>query len=170
MKTVIFLSGPPKAGKSRLRGDLYRKLVKSGGKSWFVQAFSPDMEGQWMNDCIEMGFEAEATALARNAKNKVKESGAFFSPRFVAAMQQQLQGLIRAFDLVVADLGGLPSPQNADIISAGLEQDVRVIAVVLSNDQGDGGWKEFWASFFGMVQVVSTKYHVNLADDILSQI
>ena len=84
MKKVIFLSGPPKAGKSRLRGDIYRELLNSGHRSWFVQAFSPDCEGQWVNDCHEAGRGAEAESLARQHKNAVKEAGEFFSPRFVS--------------------------------------------------------------------------------------
>ena len=41
-RVVLFLSGPPKAGKSRLRGDLYRKLVESGrGKVLVCPGFLP---------------------------------------------------------------------------------------------------------------------------------
>lgn len=145
MKCVIFLSGPPKAGKSRLRGDIYRHLLASGRKSWFVQAFSPDMEGQWVNDSHALGKGERAEEIARRQKNKVKQAGEFFSPRFVAAMKQQLSGLLRAFDLVVADLGGFPSPENREIISIALgKEDVSIFAVILLNNEDDGGWREFW--------------------------
>jgi hypothetical protein len=85
--TVVVLSGPPKAGKSRLRGDLYRALLaaerraRGSGQSlrWFVQAFSPDSEGQWVNDSHCLGRGQAAEALARRAKGVLKASGAFFS-------------------------------------------------------------------------------------------
>ncbi len=145
MKRVLFLSGPPKAGKSRLRGDIYRRLIAAGRRSWFVQAFSPDMEGQWVNDAHALGNGVRAEELARRQKNTVKATGEFFSPGFVAAMKQQLSGLLRSFDLVVADLGGFPSPENRDIVSVALDrEDVTIAAVVLLNDGNDGGWRDFW--------------------------
>ena len=166
MKKVVFLSGPPKAGKSRLRGDIYRELLNSGRQSWFVQAFSPDAEGQWVNDCHELGKGGEAENLARKMKNAVKESGEFFSPRFVAAMQQQLRGLIDAFDLVVADLGGIPSAENYSIISVALlTPDVNVEAVTLTRDGDDGGWINFWNE----IKVPNTvdTYHSDLAKKVI---
>lgn len=166
MKKVIFLSGPPKAGKSRLRGDIYRVLLNSGNRSWFVQAFSPDCEGQWVNDCHEKGLGGEAENLARKHKNAVKEAGEFFSPRFVAALQQQLKGLITAFDLVVADLGGIPSAENYSIISVALfTPGVSVEAVTLTRDGDDGGWKGFWNEI-GVPNTVDT-YHSDLAKKVI---
>ena len=166
MKRVIFLSGPPKAGKSRLRGDIYRELLKSGHRSWFVQAFSPDCEGQWVNDCHEAGRGTEAEALARHHKNAVKEAGEFFSPRFVSAMQKQLKGLITAFDLVVADLGGIPSAENYAIISIALfTPDVSVEAITLLNGGNDGGWKAFWDDL--NVPVIVDTYHDGLVKKVI---
>lgn len=168
MKKVIFLSGPPKAGKSRLRGDIYRELVQAGHRSWFVQAFSPDCEGQWVNDCHEAGRGTEAEALARCHKNAVKEAGEFFSPRFVAAMQKQLRGLIDAFDLVVADLGGIPSAENYAIVSVALfTPHVYAEAIALLNNGNDGGWKTFWDQLD--VPVIVDTYHDDLAKKVISQ-
>lgn len=166
MKKVVFLSGPPKAGKSRLRGDIYRELLSSGHRSWFVQAFSPDCEGQWVNDCHENGRGNEAESLARKAKNAVKEAGEFFSPRFVAAMQQQLKGLITAFDLVVADLGGIPSAENHAIVSVALfTPDVVVEAVTLMRNGDDGGWQAFWDEL--AVSNTVEVYHSGLAKKVI---
>ena len=168
MKKVIFLSGPPKAGKSRLRGDIYRELLNSGHRSWFVQAFSPDCEGQWVNDCHESGRGSEAENLARKAKNAVKEAGGFFSPRFVANMQKQLKGLITAFDLVVADLGGIPSAENHSIVSVALfTPDVSVEAITLTNDGNDGGWQAFWDEL-DVPNTVDT-YHSDLAKKVIAK-
>ena len=169
MKRVVFLSGPPKAGKSRLRGDIYRHLLTSGRKSWFVQAFSPDMEGQWVNDSHALGNGERAEEIARRQKNKVKQAGEFFSPKFVAAMKQQLSGLLRTFGLVVADLGGFPSPENREIISVALgREDVVPFAVVLLNGGNDGGWGEFWNSL--SVGCFTYEYSADIASDIASKL
>ena len=151
MTTVVVLSGPPKAGKSRLRGDLYRALQAAErrareaglGLRWFVQAFSPDSEGQWVNDSHALGRGEAAEGLARRAKLALKRSGAFFSPGWVEKAARQLEGLCRWADVVVADLGGLPSDQNRQIL-AGVLPRHRVMAVVLTQDGEDGGWVAFW--------------------------
>jgi hypothetical protein len=149
--TVVVLSGPPKAGKSRLRGDLYRALSVAERRArearrdlrWFVQAFSPDSEGQWVNDSHCLGRGEEAEGLARRAKLALKASGAFFSPEWVEKAARQLEGLCRWADVVVADLGGLPSAENLQILSGVLGRH-RAMAVVLTRDGEDGGWVAFW--------------------------
>jgi hypothetical protein len=149
--TVVVLSGPPKAGKSRLRGDLYRALgaverrAREAGRSlrWFVQAFSPDSEGQWVNDSHALGRGEAAEGLARQAKQSLKDSGAFFSAEWVEKASRQLEGLCRWADLVVADLGGLPSAENRQIL-AGVLHCHRVVAVVLTRNGEDGGWSAWW--------------------------
>lgn len=166
---VIFLSGPPKAGKSRLRGDLYQALFQGKAKSWFVVAASPDSEGQWVNDAHRVGRGLEAEDLTRKAKNHLKSIGEFFSPRWVETMARQLQGLCRAFTLVVADLGGLPSEQNRRLVDAVRQVGAEVRAVVLlSPDGSDGGWQEFWA--VEGVSCQTHQYHEGLAKEILQTV
>ena len=152
MTTVVVLSGPPKAGKSRLRGDLYRALRAAErrareaglGLRWFVQAFSPDSEGQWVNDSHCLGRGEVAESLARRAKLALKRSGAFFSPGWVEKAARQLEGICRWADVVVADLGGLPSPENERIVGAVWPHGPRVLPVVLTRDGEDSGWVAFW--------------------------
>lgn len=147
--TLAVLSGPPKAGKSRLRGDLYRELsrleaeARGAGRRlrWFVQAFSPDSEGQWVNDAHSLGRGTEAEGLARRVKQALRESGAFFSSDWVEKARRQVMGLCRWAHLVVADIGGLPSPENEAIIGD-LPAVYRV--VILTRDGDDGGWGRFW--------------------------
>jgi hypothetical protein len=149
--TLVVLSGPPKAGKSRLRGDLYRALgaaerrAREAGRGlrWFVQAFSPDSEGQWVNDSHCLGRGEEAEGLARRTKEAIKASGAFFSPEWVEKARRQLEGLCRWADVVVADLGGLPSAENRQVLAPVLGCH-RVVAVVLTRDGEDGGWSAWW--------------------------
>jgi len=164
---VLFLSGPPKAGKSRLRGDIYRTLVVEGKTSWFVQAFSPDCEGQWVNDAHENGRGGLAEELARRQKNAIKRAGEFFSPRFVALMQQQLEGLCKTFKFVVADLGGLPSQQNKDICSAAFGMAVPAAVVLVNNRGEDGGWQDFWQEMG--VPYLLVRYAPDLAKKIIKK-
>jgi len=170
--TVVVLSGPPKAGKSRLRGDLYRALLglerrarEAGrGLPWFVQAFSPDSDGQWVNDSHCLGRGTEAEDLARRAKQALKASGAFFAPEWVEKARGQLQGLCRWAQVVVADLGGLLSPENRQILE-GCLQGCRVLAVVLTRDGEDGGWAAWWRTI-GLTPWYVGPYHGGLAEEL----
>ena len=163
MAVTLFLSGPPKAGTSRLRGDLTELLRRSSVRRWFVEVLSPDSEGTWTNDAWRMGRGLEAEALARRYKAAIKEAGHFFSPAFVMMKRTQLEGLLRWAELVIGDLGGIPSPENAEIVSAAAGH--RVIPIVLTRDGQDGGWTEFWRSR-GLEPVV-TAYHEDLAAELL---
>src|SRR5690606_176656 len=167
MAIALFLSGPPKAGKSRLRGDLTELLRRSAGRRrWFVEVLSPDSEGAWTSDAWRMGRGLEAEALARRYKSKVKEAGHFFSPAFVKAKKAQLEGLLRWAELIIGDLGGIPSPENAEIVSAASGH--LVIPVVLTRDGQDGGWTEFWRSR-GLEPMVAA-YHEALAAELLQNL
>jgi len=158
-KNVTFLSGPPKAGKSRLRGDLYAALRASGYRAWFVTQLSPDCEGQWVNDSHNLGRGAAAEEMAKALKNSLKVSGEFFSPRQVETWCRQLQGLVKSFDLVIADLGGLPSQQNEAIVRS--VAGINIVPIVLTN-QWDGGWEDFWGKL-GLNPVV-VEYHEGLGE------
>lgn len=164
MAVVLFLSGPPKAGKSRLRGDLTELLRRRPGvRRWFVEVLSPDSEGAWTNDAWRTGRGLEAEALARRYKTVIKEAGHFFSPAFVMKKRAQLEGLLRWAELVVGDLGGIPSLENAEIIGAA--DGHRVIPIVLTRDGQDGGWVEFWRS--RRLEPVVALYHEALAELLL---
>jgi hypothetical protein len=132
---------------------------------WFVQAFSPDSEGQWVNDSHTFGKGSEAEALARRAKNALKVSGAFFSPEWVEKACAQLRGLCRWADVVVADLGGLPSAQNRQIVLAG---EGEAFPIVLTRDGDDGGWRAWWEELFPPRYV--GPYREDLAQEILGEV
>lgn len=167
MATLLLLSGPPKAGKSRLRGDFFN-LLRSGAFQgrWFVEVLSPDSEGAWVNDSWETGRGAQAEAMARAVKSVVKTSGHFFSPEFVRRKAAQLAGLCRWADLVVGDLGGIPSPENRTIIGAAGTD--RIVPVILLGPDDDGGWIQFWESF-GLPPITAT-YYDGLAQDLLCRV
>lgn len=167
MATLLLLSGPPKAGKSRLRGDFFN-LLRSGAFAgrWFIEVLSPDSEGAWVNDSWATGRGVQAEAMARALKNAVKASGQFFSPEFVRRKAAQLAGLCRWAELVVGDLGGIPSPENRSIIGAAGAD--RIVPVVLLGSAGDGGWTPFWESFG--LSPITTTYHDGLAQDLLRRV
>jgi hypothetical protein len=173
---VLVLSGPPKAGKSRLRGALYEALralevrARKAGAApprWFVQAFSPDSEGQWVADAHALGRGAEAEAQARAIKNALKQSGAFFSREWVEKTRSQLGGLCRWAEVVVADLGGLPSPENREILEGAREAQALLVPVVLVRPDGeDGGWGRFWAGM-GLRPLYAGSFREGLAAELL---
>jgi len=170
---VIVLSGPPKAGKSRLRGEIYRLLRerevearKRGEKSprWFIEVASPDAEGAWVNDAHALGIGESAEALARRIKSKIKEVGKFFSPTFVEMKARQLQGLAAFAEVLIIDLGGLPSQENRALLEVLPRK--RLHAVVLTRWGEDGGWGGFWAGF-GAPVVYRGPYREDLAQALL---
>lgn len=174
MAVLYVLCGPPKAGKSRLRGDLYRELSRAEAEAreaglrlrWFVQAFSPDSEGQWVADAHSLGRGAEAEDMARRVKRALREAGAFFSPEWVEKARRQLEGLCRWADVVVADLGGLPSPENEALVS-GLPVIYRV--AVLTLDGEDLGWRAFWRAQ-GLTPWYVGPYHESLARQLVHEV
>lgn len=170
---VIVLSGPPKAGKSRLRGEIHRLLRerevearKRGEKfpRWFIEVASPDAEGAWVNDAHTLGIGESAEALARRIKSKIKEVGEFFSPTFVEMKARQLQGLAAFAEVLIIDLGGLPSQENRALLEVLPRK--RLHAVVLTRWGEDGGWGGFWAGF-GAPVVYRGPYREDLAQALL---
>ena len=104
-KKIIFLAGPPKAGKSQLSLGLYNLLRKERA-SFFREQLSPDCEG------IYALGSASALDIARSHKNVLKAKGLFFTNGFVERKLKAVKSLPRAFEVVYFDLGGIPSDQE----------------------------------------------------------
>lgn len=135
---IIFFSGLPKAGKSVTLGAIYDAL-RGQGRSFFLERICPDCEGMWTL-ATEKG-----TDRARALKNVLKNAGEFFSPAFVEAKQRAIQGLARCFDVVLCDMGGIPSPENAAFVDAASCTGKEVRAVVLHVRGTDPTpWVEWW--------------------------
>lgn len=136
---ITFFSGLPKSGKSVTLGAMYDKL-REKGHSFFLERICPDCEGIWT-------LQSEnGTDRARAHKNGLKDAGEFFSPAFVENKCRSLQGLARHFKTVLADMGGIPSPENARLVEAG-KQSAEVQAVVLHVRGTDPTpWVEWWES------------------------
>lgn len=151
-RVVLFLSGPPKAGKSKLFGELRFFLLQEYPQhSWILETASPDSTGSFVSHAYRHSVEAGVIAeqIARERKLWLKEMKHAFSPEWVAAEKQTLQRLSQAFSLVVADLGGLPSSQNEELVKGVLETGAKVYAVLLTggDPQLVEEWRNFWRQF-----------------------
>ena len=102
-KVVAFL-GQPGAGKTYTLSRVYDRLAKFHS-SFFVQRGCPDGQGEWTTACGQEGKE-----LARTHKTQ-------FTPAFVNWVVSSTVGLTRSKDLVLLDLGGIPSEENKRIMS-----------------------------------------------------
>jgi len=131
---------------------IYKALL-SEGRAFFLERLAPDMEGQWTLE------SPGGDQLARALKNKVKEAGLFFSPAFVRFKAQALLGLTKGpFEVVIGDLGGLPSPENRAILqptleyarSSGLVEVYPVVLYRVDLDQDPSTWQRWWAEEFGI--------------------
>ena len=119
-----------------------------------------------MNDLAEAGRGEMAQALARRNKDAVKAAGEFFSPAFTNKMRFMIEGLVRSgmTNPLVIDLGGIPSPQNREILTPVLERG-DVTPVVLLREGYDGGWRDFWLELGHQPEV--TTYDTELAARML---
>lgn len=136
---VIFFSGLPKAGKSVTLHALNKMAVESGrGRDIFLERVHPDQEGNWT---IETSGGQD---MARSIKNSLKAKGEFWSDQFLAHALRSVRGLARTYPIVLADMGGIPSAQNREIVAVA-KATATVEAVVLYPEGRDPReWSEFW--------------------------
>lgn len=140
MNRVIFFSGLPKAGKSvTVHALLKLALAQGRGKEIFLERVHPDQEGNWT---IESPGGQDA---ARAIKNVLKAEGTFWSEGFVRRAKLSVNGLAKTFPVVLADMGGIPSQQNREILAAARAAGAAVEAVILYPEGTDPEvWKKFW--------------------------
>ena len=134
---LMFLSGAPKAGKSVVANAMARLLSRKN-ESFFLERLCPDCEGNWT-------VESDRADLARSEKLKLKGEGKFFSDCFIEMKQSAIQGLSRRFRLVILDLGGIPSLENATLVNTGVNTGVTCRAIILRPANADiSEWVQFW--------------------------
>lgn len=101
---VVAVGGPPHSGKSVFLAELYRQLLARKASKVFLQRACPDGEGMW---------SAESDpALVREIRRK----GAF-SQEFMLFTLKSIENLGKTFPLVLLDLGGKRTAENAEILS-----------------------------------------------------
>ena len=98
--TIIALLGFPRSGKSTWLAQQYQ-ILRSQGKSFFVQRACPDGEGQW-------------TFESKNGK-ELRVKGRF-DPAFVEWVKQSAVQLSKIFSMVYLDCGGRQSQENKEIL------------------------------------------------------
>lgn len=101
---VIAVGGPPHSGKSVFLAELYRQILARRPAGVFLQRACPDGEGMWADE--------SDPAIVREIRRKGK-----FSDEFVNFTLKALEALGARFPIVLADLGGIRSAQNAEILA-----------------------------------------------------
>ena len=142
MNRVVFFSGLPKAGKSVTLHGLYKFLVETGqGSRFFLERVHPDQEGNWTAE------SSNGQEVARGHKNLLKDSNQFWSESFVRFACMSISGLANRFPVTLADMGGIPSQQNREILGAARSAGAAVEAVILYPAGTDPQeWVDFWTS------------------------
>ena len=100
---VIAVGGPPHSGKSVFLNALHQCLDKRMGDRVFLEPVCPDGEGKW-------AAEAEPDVVRRIRKKYE------FSPEFLTQKLQAIGNFGRNTPLVLLDLGGRRSFENAQIL------------------------------------------------------
>ena len=101
---VIAVGGPPHSGKSVFLNVLHQRLHERMGDRVFLEPVCPDGEGKW-------AAEAEPDVVRRIRKKYE------FSPEFLTQKIQAIENLGRNKPLVLLDLGGKRSVENAQILA-----------------------------------------------------
>ena len=101
---VIAVGGPPHSGKSVFLNVLHQCLDKRMGNRVFLEPVCPDGEGKW-------AAEAEPDVVRRIRKKYE------FSPEFLTQKLQAIGNFGRNTPLVLLDLGGRRSVENAQILA-----------------------------------------------------
>lgn len=124
--TVIAVGGPPHSGKSVFVAELYRQLLKHSNRV-FLQQVCPDGEGMWSS-------EADQRIVASLRKKGV------FSAEFIGNTLNAIEQLGRnpRFSIVLLDLGGKLTPENAKILQCS-----DFLIVLSSNLQDINEWQQF---------------------------
>lgn len=122
---VVAIGGPPHSGKSVFLAELYRQLLARKPSGTFLQRACPDGEGMWSD-------ESDPTLVA-----EIRRKGKF-SSEFIAFTLNAIENLGKHFPIVLLDLGGIRSAENAEILRRSTH------CVVLSSEETeDQPWVEF---------------------------
>lgn len=125
---VIAIGGPPHSGKSVFLNPLHNALLQQLGDQVFLERACPDGEGKWSAEA--------APELVQQIRQK-----ATFSPEFMQIKLAGITTLARNKTLVLIDLGGKRSPENAAILARSTD------LIILSADPAEfTPWSTFAAT------------------------
>jgi CRISPR-associated protein Csx3 len=126
---VVAVVGPPHSGKSVFLAELYRQLLQRRPSGFvFLQRAAPDGEGMWSN-------ESDPKIVA-----EIRRKGAF-SREFMVFTLQSIENLAKVFPLVLLDLGGKRSAENAEILARSTH-----VIIVSSKEEEIQPWIDFAAA------------------------
>jgi len=126
---VVAIGGPPHSGKSVFLAELYRQLLARRPAGFvFLQRACPDGEGMW-------SAESDPAIVA-----EIRRKGKF-DAKFMNFLLPSISSLGRCFPLVLLDLGGVRSAENAEILHRSTH-----VLVLSSKDEQNEPWSQFAAA------------------------
>lgn len=125
MSIVIAAGGPPHSGKSVFLHELYSQLLARRSSRIFLQRACPDGEGMWSAETDP--------AVVKEIRRKGK-----FSPEFMIFTLKAIENLGKVFQIVLVDLGGLRTAENAEILKRCTH-----LVILSSKDDEIQPWQEF---------------------------
>jgi len=122
---VVAIGGPPHSGKSVFLAELYRQLLARKAGDVFLQRACPDGEGMW-------SAETDPRIVS-----EIRRRGAF-SQEFMLFTLKSIENLGRAKPLVLLDLGGRRTAENAEILKRSSH-----LIILSSKEEENDPWVEF---------------------------
>lgn len=125
---IVAVGGPPHSGKSIFLAELYRQLLaRRPNRFCFLQRACPDGEGMW-------SAESDPDKI-----REIRQKGEF-SQEFMLFTLKSIESLGKVFPLVLLDLGGRRTAENAEI----LQRSTHLILLSLKEEE-DEKWMSFAA-------------------------
>ena len=128
-RMVVAVGGPPHSGKSVFLAELYRQLLaKAPTRNFvFLQRMCPDGEGVWSGE--------SSPEVVKEIRRKGKFAAGFLERHLPLLVGPALVG---SFRILLADLGGVRSAENAEILRHSTH-----CVVLSSKESEDQPWVEF---------------------------
>lgn len=122
---VVAVGGPPHSGKSVFLAELYRQLLARKASGVFLQRACPDGEGMW-------SAETDPSLVA-----EIRRKGSF-SQEFMLFTLKSIENLGKVFPLVLLDLGGRRTAENAEILKRSSH-----LVILSSKEEENEPWIDF---------------------------